>query len=101
MRRSSLPRHGPRPRATPKLAEAQNARSLQKQNGSSDGDFGAEVDVLNGVQELDAFFQGTLEGFASRDEAGAAGALVDDGSGNGFFEILRAGGAAAVDQACA
>src|SRR2546427_12275506 len=66
--------------------------------GLRDGDFGAEVDVLNGVQELDAFFHGTLERFASRNEAGAAGALVDDGGGDGFLEIVCAGSAATVDQ---
>src|SRR5258708_26113634 len=63
-----------------------------------DGDVGAEVDVLDGVEELDAFFHGALEGFAAGDEAGAAGALVDDGGGYGFFEIVGAGSAAAVDQ---
>ena len=49
-----------------------------------DGDFGAEVDVLDGVEELDAFVHGALEGFAAGDEAGAAGALIDDGGGYGF-----------------
>src|SRR5258708_5147505 len=64
-----------------------------------DGDFWAEVDVLDRVQELDAFFHGALEGFAAGDEAGAAGALVDDGGGDGFFEVVGAGSAAAIDEA--
>src|SRR6266403_3334965 len=63
------------------------------------GDFGAEVDVLNGVEELDAFLHGALESLAAGDEASAASALVDDGSGDGFLEIVCAGSAAAVDQA--
>jgi len=33
----------------------------------SDGDVGAEVDVLDGVEELDAFGHGALEGFAAGD----------------------------------
>src|SRR6266849_10990547 len=57
--------------------------------GLRDGDFGAEVDVLNGVQELDAFFHRALEGLAAGDEAGAASAFVDDGGGDGFLEIVR------------
>src|SRR5258708_1860011 len=64
-----------------------------------DGDFWAEVDVLDRVQELDAFLHGALEGFAAGDEAGAAGALVEDGGGDGFLEIVGAGSAAAVDEA--
>jgi hypothetical protein len=66
-----------------------------------DGDFGAKVDVLDGVEELDAFLHGALEGFAAGDEAGAAGALVDHSGGYGFFEVVCAGRAAAIDQACA
>src|SRR5262249_40072321 len=64
-----------------------------------DGDVWAEVDVLNGVEQLHAFFHGALEGFTTGDEPGAAGALVDHGRGHGFLEIVRAGGAAGVDQA--
>src|SRR6202158_5811140 len=64
-----------------------------------DGDIGAQVNVLDGIQELDALFHGALEGFAAGDEAGAAGTLVDDGGGYGFFEVVCAGSAAAVDEA--
>src|SRR5258708_11834543 len=64
-----------------------------------DGDFGAKVDILDGVKELDAFLHGALEGFAAGDEAGAAGALVDDGGGDGFLEIVGAGSASAVYDA--
>src|SRR6266851_1193889 len=63
------------------------------------GDFGAQVDVLDGIEKLDAFLHGALEGFAAGDETGAAGALIDDGGGYGFFEVVCAGSAAAVDQA--
>jgi len=52
-------------------------------------------------EELDAFLHRALEGFSAGDEAGAAGALVDHGGGYGFFEVVGAGSAAAVDQACA
>src|SRR6266478_10180986 len=37
----------------------------------------------------------------SPDKAGAAGALVDDGGGDGFLEVVSAGSSAAVDQASA
>ena len=80
------------------LAGAQHAAPLQRLTarigcatetwGLGDGDFGAEVNVLDGVEELDAFGHGALEGFAAGDEAGAAGALVDDGGGYGFFEVV-------------
>ena len=51
------------------------------------------------LSSLDAFFHRALEGFAAGDQAHAAGALVDDGGGDGFLEIVGAGCAAAVDQA--
>src|SRR6266702_6264563 len=63
------------------------------------GDVFAQVDVLDGVQEFYAFGHGTLEGFAAGDEAGAAGALVDDGGGDSVFEIVGAGSAAGIDEA--
>src|SRR5258708_23189228 len=63
-----------------------------------DGDFWAEVDVLDRVQELDAFFHGALEGFAAGDEAGAAGALVDDGGGARLFEVFCSGADASFDS---
>src|SRR5690242_19120061 len=66
---------------------------------SGDVDFGAEINVLNGVEELYAFLYGALEGFAAGDEAGTAGALVDDGCGYGFFEVVGTGGSTGVDEA--
>ena len=75
-------------------------RTLQRQNlDSGYSDFGAQVDILDDVEELDAFLHGALEGLAAGDEAGTASALVDDGGGNGFFEVIGAGSAAAVDEA--
>jgi hypothetical protein len=66
---------------------------------SRDGDAFVEIDVLHGVEELDAFGHRLLEGFAAADEAGAAGALVDDGGADGFGEVAGAFAlAAAVDQ---
>ncbi len=73
---------------------AQSRRS----RGLGDGDFGAEIDVLNRVEEFYPLVHWALEGFAAADEAGAAGALVDDGGGDRFLEIVRAAGAAAVDE---
>ncbi len=64
-----------------------------------DRDFLREVDVLNRVQELRAFFDWTLEGLTTRDESLATGALVDDGGLDGFGEVVVARGAAGVDQA--
>src|SRR5580692_1002994 len=59
----------------------------------------AQVDVLNGVEELHAVGHGALEGFAAADEAGASGALVDYGGGYSVFEIVSAGSAAGIDEA--
>ena len=47
----------------------------------------AEIDVLDIVEELNAFFHRTLKGFATGNEAGAAGAFVDHGGANGFGKI--------------
>src|SRR5258707_6670265 len=60
------------------------------------GDFGAEVDVLDCVEEFYSFGHRTLEGFAAGDEAGAAGALIDYSGGYCFFEVVCAGCAAGV-----
>ncbi len=43
-----------------------------------------EVDILDGVEQLDAIGHGTLEGLAARDQAHAAGTLVDDGRLDGI-----------------
>src|SRR6266404_6812280 len=51
------------------------------------GYFFAEVDVLNGVQQLDSFIHRPLESFASRNETHAATALIDHGSAHGFSKI--------------
>ena len=64
-----------------------------------DGDVVAEVDVLDGLEDFGAFVDGTLEGFSSGDEAGAAGSFVDDGGEDGVLEVVVAGGAAGVDEA--
>ena len=64
---------------------------------SGDSNLFREVDVLNGVEELGALFDGTLEGLATRDETLSASALVDDGGLGGLGEVVGAGGAARVD----
>lgn len=53
---------------------------------------------MNGVQEFDAFRHGTLEGFASADEACAARAFVNDRSSYGFFEVVGTRCSARVDK---
>jgi len=67
-----------------------------------DGNVFVEVDVLYRPDQLDAFFEGALEGFAAHDHAHAACAFVDDGGKDGIGEIgLAFALAAAVDEAYA
>src|SRR5208282_96946 len=51
-----------------------------------------------GVEQTNAFLHRTLKRLASGNQSGAAGALVNDGSGDGFGEIVFAGSAAAIDE---
>src|SRR6266478_3676716 len=64
-------------------ARADHGRRIIRRSGrfgpSGNCHFRAQVDILDGVEKLDAFLHGTLERFAPGDEAGAAGTLVDDG----------------------
>src|SRR5215467_9463555 len=62
-------------------------------------DFGAQVDVLNRVEQLYAFAHRSLERFAAGDEAGTTGALVDDGRCDCLFEIVRTRRSTGVDEA--
>ena len=58
-----------------------------------------EVDVLDGVEQLDALGHRPLERLAARDQAHAAGPLVDDGGAHGVGQVAGALGlAAAVDE---
>src|SRR5207244_699628 len=67
---------------------------------SGDGDRRAEVDVLDGVQERHPVCPWPLEGLAARDQAHAAGPLVDDGGADGLGEVaLTRAGATGVDEA--
>lgn len=52
-----------------------------------DCDFGVEVDILDGVDELDSFAHRALEGFASADETHASGSLVDYGGEDGIRKV--------------
>src|SRR6267154_6917448 len=61
-------------------------------------DFATEVDVLDCVEEFYSFGHRALERFAAGDEAGAAGALVDDSGSDCFFEVVCTGCAAGVDE---
>src|SRR3954471_19651794 len=68
--------------------------------GSGDGDPRVEVDVLDGVEQLDALARGALEGLAARDEAHPPGPLVDDRGRDGLGHVgLALGLAAPVDEA--
>ncbi len=63
------------------------------------GDRGVEEDVLDGVEELDAFGHRALEGLAADDQPGPAGPLVDDGGADGLGQVVGALGlAAGVDE---
>src|SRR6266404_4823065 len=53
-------------------------------------DFFAEVDVLNGIQQADAFFHWPLESLPARDQSHAAGALIDHCRYDGIFQVPRA-----------
>src|SRR5215469_4640197 len=64
-----------------------------------DRHFFAQIHILNGIEEFYAVGHGALEGLAAGDEAGAAGALVDDGCGYGFLEVVGSGSAAGIDEA--
>src|SRR5436309_10320182 len=65
-----------------------------------DGYFATEIHVLDGIQQLDAFVRRPLKRLPPRDQAHAAGALVDHRRPDRFLEIaLAGGGAARVDQA--
>ena len=49
-----------------------------------DRDVFVEIDVLNGLDEIDAFFEGALKDFAAHDHAHATGAFVGDGGIDGI-----------------
>src|SRR5258708_12851591 len=75
-----------KPRTKARVAR-QARRYTKKAATLGDGDVGAEVDVLDGVEELDAFFHGALESLPAGDEAGPATALVDDAGGHPFTQL--------------
>src|SRR5678815_2374579 len=56
----------------------------------SDGNFVGKVNVLDGVQQLDAFIHRTLERFAAGDEPHSAATLVDNCGSHRFGQIARA-----------
>ena len=68
------------------------------QGWSGDRDVFFEIDVLDGVEELDPFGHRALEGLASGDQSGAACALIDDRREDRILEILLSRGPAAVDE---
>src|SRR5882762_6503529 len=71
---------------------------IEQRSGLSDGNFRAQINVLNGVEKLHAFTHWALECLAAGNEASAAGTLVDHRGGNCFLEVVGSGSATAVDQ---
>lgn len=65
---------------------------------SGDRDRLVEVDVLYGVEKLNAFFHRTLECLATGDEAATTGTLVDHRGADCLREIILAGSATGVDE---
>src|SRR5688572_16714774 len=55
-----------------------------------DRNFFRQIDVLNRIQQLDAFIHRTLECFSSGNQAHAAAAFIDDRSAHGFGHVARA-----------
>src|ERR1051325_11529720 len=55
-----------------------------------DSNFFRKIDVLNCVQQFDAFIHRTLKGLASGNQAHAAAALIDDGGAYGFSHVAGA-----------
>ena len=66
--------------------------------GLGDGDVFVEIDILDGAEESRPFVHRFLERLSSGDEAHAAGALIDDGGGDGFGEVVASTGTATVDE---
>src|SRR6185503_17807986 len=56
-----------------------------------DRDLLVQVNVLNRVEQLDAFLHRPLERLAARDEPHTAGALVDDRRLHGFLQVALTG----------
>jgi len=75
------------PPARPSRGRSATSRNSSIDRSLRDGYFFAEVNVLDRVQQFDAFFHRALERFASGDQAHAARAFVDDGGEDGVFEI--------------
>src|SRR5690606_19090254 len=65
---------------------------------SGDGYVLAQVDVLDGVQQLDALGHRTLERFSTTDQAHAPRAFVHDGRGHCVSEVVLARRSTAVDE---
>ncbi len=63
---------------------------LKVLSGLSDGYVIAEVNVLDCVEEVDAFGHRALECFAAGDEAGPAASFVDDRGADGIGKVAGA-----------
>jgi hypothetical protein len=54
-------------------------------------DFPGQINILNRIQQCNAFLHRPLEGFSSGDQPHTAGSLVDDSCPNGFLQVAFAG----------
>jgi len=59
----------------------------------------AEIDILDGMEELGSLFHRTLESLATGNHSRATGAFVDNGCLDGIFEVVGSRGTARVDEA--
>ena len=74
---------------------------LRPYKSSGDGEFRTQIDVLDRIQQLYPFLKRSLKFFPAGDQSGAACTFVDHRGDDGFLEVIRAGGSAAVDETCA
>jgi hypothetical protein len=67
-----------------------------------DSDVLVEINVLDSLDHIHAFFEGTLEGFAAKNETHTSGSFVDDGCEDRIFQVgVALAFAATVDKAYA
>src|ERR1700737_653626 len=77
--------------------DSQRPTELVK-NKSGYGYFRRKINVLNGVQQLDAFGHRALERLAPADQPRSPCTFVDNRGRDRIFEVICTGSAAAVDQ---
>src|SRR5580704_9207194 len=76
------------PRGSLALEKEHSSLLFSLLESSGHRNFRTQVDVLNGVQQLNPFCKRPLKSFAARDQPGSTGPLVDHRRGYGLFEII-------------